>query len=326
MRLRKSVSGANPDESALWSVRPLVASSVRWDTYAVFERFTPEAREVVVRAQGEARALGHGSVDTEHELLAIAGQTGSAAALVLATFEITPGSVRSQVTALLGQQPADLDERPIPFTQDAKQMLVLSLRESIALGHDYIGPEHMLLAISHSTTGGAREVLAVLGASSEQIRAEVQKRLPPSRSQAMPRRPPESPPSGAWLGIRPFTSDDLDAALSLFSAEGWSTYTSNPQRTERALSAPGSTSLVAVETNVVVGLVQVQSDGEIQAHPSTIVVAAGRRRRGVARSLLRAALEQAGGQRIDLLSADDRFYLGLGAKRHPGFRLGESDC
>jgi len=70
-----------------------------------------------------------------------------------------------------------------------------------------------------------------------------------------------------------------------------------------------------------VGLVQLQSDGEIQAHLSALVVAEGWRRRGLARSLLREALAKAGGLRIDLITRSEHFYLGLGARPTPGFRL-----
>lgn len=118
-----------------------------------------------------------------------------------------------------------------------------------------------------------------------------------------------------------FTPDHLDGALALFAAEGWETYTAEPKRTLRALLAPGSTTLVATDDSVVVGLVQLQSDGAIQAHLSALVVAETWRRRGLARELLHAALLRAGGLRIDVISRAERFYLGMGAQPKQGFRL-----
>jgi ribosomal protein S18 acetylase RimI-like enzyme len=121
--------------------------------------------------------------------------------------------------------------------------------------------------------------------------------------------------------LRPFTRGDLGGAMRLFAAERWQTYTADAERTYRALAAPGSTTLVAVEGELVVGLIQLQSDGQIQAHLSALLVGEGWRRRGLARALLREALSQAGGLRMDIISAAGNFYLHLGARALSGFRL-----
>jgi ribosomal protein S18 acetylase RimI-like enzyme len=123
--------------------------------------------------------------------------------------------------------------------------------------------------------------------------------------------------------LRAFAREHLDGALRLFAAEEWQTYTNDAERTYRALTAPGSTTLVAVDAERVVALVQLQSDGEIQAHLSALVVAARWRRRGLGRTLLREALARAGGIRIDLLSRSGTYYLALGADSIPGFRLSQ---
>ena len=122
-----------------------------------------------------------------------------------------------------------------------------------------------------------------------------------------------------------FTREHLDGALSLFAAEEWDTYTAESERTLRALAAPGATTLVAVDGGAVVGLIQLQSDGQIQAHLSALVVTEAWRGRGLARALLREALSQAGGLRMDIISAAEPFYLHLGARPRPGFRLERAD-
>jgi ribosomal protein S18 acetylase RimI-like enzyme len=118
--------------------------------------------------------------------------------------------------------------------------------------------------------------------------------------------------------------------LALFTAEGWETYYEDPDRTLRVLTAPGSTTLVAIDDGTVAGLVQLQSDGEIQAHLSALVVGERWRGRGLARQLLRESLARAGGMRIDIISAAESFYTRLGADRRPGFRLRppnlDADC
>jgi ribosomal protein S18 acetylase RimI-like enzyme len=129
----------------------------------------------------------------------------------------------------------------------------------------------------------------------------------------------------AQTQISEFERDHLDGALALFTAEGWDTYYEDPERTVRVLTAPGSTTLVAVEDGEVAGLVQLQSDGEIQAHLSALVVGEAWRGRGLARRLLRESLARAGGMRIDILSLAESFYERLGADRRPGFRLRPPD-
>src|SRR5208282_1874207 len=103
--------------------------------------------------------------------------------------------------------------------------------------------------------------------------------------------------------------------------EGWS-FTENPERANRALTAPGVTTFVAVEAGVVVGFAQLQSDGEIQAHLSQIAVHPDHRRKGIAQELIVQALRAAGGERIDLITDDaEDFYAALPHFRRPGFRL-----
>jgi GNAT superfamily N-acetyltransferase len=121
--------------------------------------------------------------------------------------------------------------------------------------------------------------------------------------------------------IQGFEPQHLEGALALFTAAGWKTYFEDPARTERALCSPGSTTLVAVDDGVVTGLVQLQSDGEIQAHLSALLVGEPWRGRGISRTLLREALRRAGGMRMDIISAAESFYSHLGAESKTGFRL-----
>ncbi len=125
--------------------------------------------------------------------------------------------------------------------------------------------------------------------------------------------------------VQSFTRAHARGALELFAAEGWGTYTADPERTVRALSAPGCTTLLAFDGATVVALVQLQSDGEIQAHLSNLIVARSWRRRGLGRQLLHQALKRAGGLRIDVLTETEAFYESLGGQRTPGFRLIQQD-
>jgi ribosomal protein S18 acetylase RimI-like enzyme len=123
------------------------------------------------------------------------------------------------------------------------------------------------------------------------------------------------------LQIVPFDREHLAGVMALFQEEGWGTYTLDSERTFRALAAPGATSLVAVSRGEVAGVVQLQSDGVIQAHLTTIVVGAPYRRHGLAQELLREALRLAGGLRIDLISYFDPFYEAVASQHYRGFRI-----
>jgi ribosomal protein S18 acetylase RimI-like enzyme len=122
--------------------------------------------------------------------------------------------------------------------------------------------------------------------------------------------------------LRPFEPADLPGVLELCAAEGWPSFPADAGRALRALTAPGVTTIVALEGDKVVAFAQLQSDGEIQAHLSLIAVDSGHRRHGLARALLRLALERAGGRRIDLVTdtAPD-FYAALPHRRMQGFRI-----
>jgi ATP-dependent Clp protease ATP-binding subunit ClpA len=138
----------------------------------MFERFTDRARRVVVLAQEEARMLEHNYIGTEHLLLALIHEGEGVAAKALRALDVDLDTLRREVEALVGrgQQPA---LGHIPFTPQAKKVLELSLRESVRLGHDYIGTEHLLLGLVREGDGPAAQVLAQRGIELNTVRQEV---------------------------------------------------------------------------------------------------------------------------------------------------------
>ncbi|MFI4936560.1 MAG: GNAT family N-acetyltransferase [Caulobacterales bacterium] len=122
--------------------------------------------------------------------------------------------------------------------------------------------------------------------------------------------------------FRLFAPGDLKSVVGLCAAEGWPSFPEDPGRALRALTAPGVTTVVAVEAGRVIGFAQLQSDGEIQAHLSLIAVDPAARRQGIARRMLDLALRTAGGLRIDLnTDGADAFYAAFRHFRMTGFRL-----
>ena len=98
-------------------------------------------------------------------------------------------------------------------------------------------------------------------------------------------------------------------------------YPDDPERTYRALNAPGVTTLVALAGERVVGAIQVQSDGVIQAHVSMLLIDREVRGQQLGPRLLREGLERAGGLWLDIRTRTDGYYERLGASRSLGFRL-----
>jgi ATP-dependent Clp protease ATP-binding subunit ClpA len=217
----------------------------------MFERFTAGARQIVVRAQSEARQLDHGFIGCEHLLLALlAGD--EPAADVLREHELTPERVRAELIRMMGAPPArpadllnvldrealaaigiDLDvvrsrieatfgpgaltratltprrnrrrglrsrlRRParnarllpviggngelldvppvrrghIPFTPRAKKAMEISLREALALGDNYIGAQHVALALLGMNSGAVPPILSAPILSAAPLRAAI---------------------------------------------------------------------------------------------------------------------------------------------------------
>src|SRR5690348_10241275 len=101
------------------------------------------------------------------------------------------------------------------------------------------------------------------------------------------------------MEIRSFQPDDLPGVLRLCEAEGWPSFPADPIRALRILTAPGVTTVVAVDGGAVVGFAELFSDGELQAYLATLAVDTDRRAAGIGRRLVTEALRLAGGERID---------------------------
>lgn len=140
----------------------------------MFERFTDRARAVVVLAQEEARRLGHGYIGTEHILLALMSEAESIGARALTNLGANLADLRLEVAKIIGTSSGEVPHH-IPFTPRAKKVLELSLRESLQLGHNYIGTEHILLGLMREGDGVAAQVLQRIGIDFNATRVEVAK-------------------------------------------------------------------------------------------------------------------------------------------------------
>jgi ATP-dependent Clp protease ATP-binding subunit ClpA len=122
----------------------LRAEATSLDPNQGFERFTPRARNVVVAAQNAAHEAHNSEITPDHLLLAVLGDTDALAGKLLIAQQVDPKAVRAAVTL-----PAAVDNPPqlTPFSGPARKALELTFREALRLGHNYIGTEHLLLAL-----------------------------------------------------------------------------------------------------------------------------------------------------------------------------------
>jgi ATP-dependent Clp protease ATP-binding subunit ClpC len=142
----------------------------------MFERFTDQARQVVVLAQEEARLMRHGHIGTEHLLVALARVDDEVATPMLADHGLTAEKARAEVVAIIGVGNAEPGGQ-LPFTPAAHDAVEATLRESLELGHDRVEPAHLLLGVLRQRDGVARRVLAGAGAHPTESREEVERRL-----------------------------------------------------------------------------------------------------------------------------------------------------
>jgi ATP-dependent Clp protease ATP-binding subunit ClpC len=131
-------------------------------SHGPFTRFTPRARKAIACAQDEARDLRHRAVGTEHLLLGVLDEGGNLALKVLEALEVEPDDLRSELTASMDGPSEDARGRT-RFTPLSKKALELSMKESVRLGHNYIGCEHLLLGLVATEEGLAGRVLQRMG-------------------------------------------------------------------------------------------------------------------------------------------------------------------
>ena len=141
-------------------------------------RYTVRARAGVARARQEAREMGHNYVGTEHLLLGILVDPGALSVKALEALGLRPADLRDAVVEASGPpSPDNAAAAGLPFTPRARRVLDLTRGESLRLGHNYVGTEHLLLALVAEEDGVAGRVLRERGVDTERARAEVVRAL-----------------------------------------------------------------------------------------------------------------------------------------------------
>ncbi|MBQ2955638.1 MAG: ATP-dependent Clp protease ATP-binding subunit [Clostridia bacterium] len=137
---------------------------------AFFARFTERAQRALLAAQKEAAAMHRNYVGTEHLLLGIMNDPGKAGA-VLGKLDIT--HVRQTILQMVGEGDEAVSPKTMSYAPRTKKVLEQSAREARELKQNYVGTEHLLLALMFEREGVAAQALMKLGLDLNRARAEL---------------------------------------------------------------------------------------------------------------------------------------------------------
>jgi Clp amino terminal domain, pathogenicity island component len=146
-------------------------------------RFTDRARQVLAAAQRHARETGYPEVAPEHVLLGLVEDPDGMAGATITGQGVALEQVRSAVTGALGEGPGATTGHT-GFGGGARQLLAVTLREAVRLGHNYVGTEHILLALLDDDTTVPAALLAGLGVTKARSEELVRQALDQLRTQS----------------------------------------------------------------------------------------------------------------------------------------------
>jgi ATP-dependent Clp protease ATP-binding subunit ClpC len=139
----------------------------------MFDKFTDRARKIIQLAQKEAERFRHDYIGTEHLLLGLVKEGSGVAVTALNNLSVDVEKVRKEVEKLVVVSDKPAPAGPLPFTPQAKRVLELASEEARALGHPYIGTEHILLGLLAEQDSVAAQVLINLDLKLEDVRNEI---------------------------------------------------------------------------------------------------------------------------------------------------------
>jgi hypothetical protein len=135
-------------------------------------RFTARTRDALTRAEQHADQLGSATVDPQHMLLAILDDTSTLAAQALDRLGADRDALRASLTT--PEHPETPDQTgPPPLSSAARRVLDAAVTQALRLQHNYVGTEHLLLAMAHTPADPTGQILATHGVAYDQARAAV---------------------------------------------------------------------------------------------------------------------------------------------------------
>lgn len=136
--------------------------------------FTESVRRLLAVAREEAARLHHEYVGTEHILLGMVGAGDSVAIVVLRELGADPLALRRRVGDVVrAGRSSTTPGRDLPYTSRAKMVLELAMKEAKALGHSYVGSEHILLGLLAEGKGIAAQIFFEAGVTLDATRSKI---------------------------------------------------------------------------------------------------------------------------------------------------------
>lgn len=139
----------------------------------LFDRFTERTQKVLFYAQQVAQAFKHGYVGTEHILVGILKEENGISQKSLNNMGVTIDNIKYLIEEYEGKGDIEISRNDTPITPRTKRLLESSLVEARTLGHNYISPEHILLALIKESEGVAFTMLSNLGVDFDRLRKEI---------------------------------------------------------------------------------------------------------------------------------------------------------
>lgn len=142
----------------------------------MFERFTENARKVMALANTEAQQFGHGQIGTEHIFLGLIKADSGTGVTILRDCGVDIEAMLSEIDQLIQLKSKSQPQVEVERKQTSHSIKVIeyAIEEAIAMDHDYIGTEHILLGLLRESEGAAAMVLANLGVKIDDVRSRVQ--------------------------------------------------------------------------------------------------------------------------------------------------------
>ncbi|MEO2065780.1 MAG: Clp protease N-terminal domain-containing protein, partial [Desulfurobacteriaceae bacterium] len=138
----------------------------------MFERFTSKARQIIIKAKEQAVNLRCEKLGTEHILLALLRED-EITNQILAKYNISKTRIQDIIVNQVQPVPFEVDINTINFSTEARRVLEHALEESKILGHAYVGPEHLFIALAKEKLGLAGRILRSYGLDHYTLRREV---------------------------------------------------------------------------------------------------------------------------------------------------------
>ncbi|MFC1694189.1 ATP-dependent Clp protease ATP-binding subunit [Candidatus Latescibacterota bacterium] len=143
--------------------------------------FTDRVKKVLQYSREESARLGHDYIGTEHLLLGLVKEGEGVAVAVLVNMGVQLGALKRSIEDAVQTSSGSMVISDVPFTPMAKQVLEIAAQEAHEMNNNYIGTEHLLLALTKNKNGIAAQILSVYGTDYRAVKEEVTSLLSSSK-------------------------------------------------------------------------------------------------------------------------------------------------